>query len=61
MPDNSEIFDNDILGDYGRDVLETLLVDHSVTTAKNDGRTHHIFGQPMTMKFVAMVTASLTR
>lgn len=43
MPDNSEIFDNDILGDYGRDVLETLLVDHSVTTAKNDGRTHHIF------------------
>lgn len=43
MPDNSEKFDNDILGDYGRDVLETLLVDHSVTTAKNDGRTHHIF------------------
>ena len=43
MPDNSEIFDNDILGDYGHDVLEALLVDHSVTTAKNDGRAHHIF------------------
>lgn len=40
MPD---IFNNDIIKDFGRDALELLLVDQSVTVAKNDGKTHHIF------------------
>lgn len=40
MPD---IFNNDIIKDFGRDALELLPVDQSVTVAKNDGKTHHIF------------------
>lgn len=43
MPDSSDILWNDIDKDYGKEILELLLVDQSVTVAKNDGKTHHIF------------------
>ncbi|MDD5821666.1 MAG: restriction endonuclease subunit M, partial [Prevotella sp.] len=43
MPDSSDILWNDIDKDYGKEILELLLVDQSVTVEKNDGKTHHIF------------------
>ena len=43
MPDEVDIMENDILNDLGQEVLETLLIDRSVTAYKNDGQVHHIF------------------
>lgn len=43
MPDEVDIMENDILNDLGQEVLETLLIDRSVTAYKNDGQVHRIF------------------
>ena len=42
MPDSSDILWNDIVKDYGKKILEMLLVDQTVTVAKHHRKTHHI-------------------
>lgn len=43
MANEADIHENDLLEDYGLEVTDTLLTDHSVTEYKKDGTTHHIF------------------
>lgn len=61
MPDSSDILWNDIDKDYGKEILELLLVDQSVTVAKTTGRHIISFGPPTTMSLEAQATASTTR
>lgn len=43
MSNDVDILETDVVKDWGKDVMEILLTDRSVTAAKNDGKTHHIF------------------
>ena len=43
MTNEIDIKENKLLEEYGIEVLNILLTDHSVTEYKNDGLTHHIF------------------
>lgn len=43
MTNEVDIIENNILEEYGKEILEILLTDHSVTQYKNDGQIHHIF------------------
>lgn len=43
MTNEVDIKENNLLEEYGQDILNILLTDRSVTAYKNDGTTHHIF------------------
>ncbi len=43
MANEVDIIENNLLEDYGQEVFDILLTDHSVTEYKNDGHIHHIF------------------
>lgn len=43
MADEVDIIENNLLMEYGQEILDILLTDHSVTEYKNDGQIHHIF------------------
>lgn len=43
MTNEVDIIENNLLEDYGQEVFDILLTDHSVTEYKKDGTTHHIF------------------
>lgn len=58
MINNADIYENDLIKDYGQDVLNILLTDYSVTAAKADGRTHNIFWQQMITKNLVMPMVS---
>lgn len=43
MSNEVDIIENNIIADYGVEIFEMLLIDQSVTVAKDDGQVHHIF------------------
>ena len=43
MTNEVDIIENSLLEEYGQEIFDLLLTDHSVTQYKNDGQTHHIF------------------
>ena len=43
MTNEVDIIENSLVAEYGKDILDILLVDHSVTEYMNDGLTHNIF------------------
>ena len=43
MANEVDIIENNLLADFGQEVFDILLTDHSVTEYKKDGKTHHIF------------------
>ena len=43
MTNEVDIIENNLLEEYGQEIFDLLLTDHSMTLYKNDGQTHHIF------------------
>ena len=43
MTNEVDIIENNLLADFGQEVFDILLIDHSVTEYKKDGKTHNIF------------------
>lgn len=43
MANEVDIIENNLLEDFGEEVFDILLTDHSVTEYKHDGNVHHIF------------------
>lgn len=43
MANEVDIIENNLLADFGQEVFDILLTDHSVTEYKKDGHVHHIF------------------
>ena len=43
MANEVDIIENNLLADFGQEVFDILLIDHSVTEYKKDGKTHNIF------------------
>ena len=43
MTNEVDIIENSLLEEYGQEIFDLLLTDHSMTLYKNDGQTHHIF------------------
>lgn len=43
MSNEVDIIENNLLEDFGQEVFDILLTDHSVTEYKQDGQVHHIF------------------
>ena len=43
MANEVDSIKNNLLEDFGQEVFDILLTDHSVTEYKKDGKIHHIF------------------